>query len=280
MDSAAPTLGVAPLKMQSFRCRRTVQAPSPPSFSQTGHPVIEFASCEVPEQWLLSDVVVTKSEGACNEGDELWPVVSSLSLESELFVQPPPPPPPPQPAATQQQELSATATVPTTQRPRKRRGRKRLNRRFCNLRAAVPTVSGIDKSSLLADATAYITKLRAHVTQLEAELRPIVTASSSSAPTESPAATGGDQGQGDETVVVRMLGPDAAAVRATSATPHAAAWLMGVLRSLDLRVQHACVMRVHGVTVQDAVVDVPAHLQDDHDGLRAALFGQMLKDSN
>ncbi|OEL32786.1 hypothetical protein BAE44_0006195 [Dichanthelium oligosanthes] len=74
-----------------------------------------------------------------------------------------------------------------------------------------------------------------------------------------------------------MLGPDAAAVRATSVAPHAAARLMGALRSLELHVQHACVTRVHGLTVQDVVVDVPASLQDD-DGLRAALL-QMLQDS-
>jgi hypothetical protein len=74
-----------------------------------------------------------------------------------------------------------------------------------------------------------------------------------------------------------MMGTDAAAVRATSAAPHAAARLMAALRSLELHVQHACVTRVHGVTVQDVVVDVPAQLQDD-DGLRAALL-QMLQDS-
>ncbi|CAO2148572.1 unnamed protein product [Urochloa humidicola] len=283
--------------------------PSPPSFfAQAGHTVIEFASCEVPQQWLLSNVVIAKSEGY-GEGNELWPVGSSLSPESEHFVQPPRPSPLPQPAATQEQEMSATATVPAVQHPRKRRGRKprpqterpalshveskrlrreRLNRRFCDLRAAVPTVSRMDKSSLLADATAYITKLRARVAQLEDDLRrtttaswggPVVTvtASPSSGPTGPPA---DDQGQGDEAVVVRMLRPNVAVVRATSAAPHAAAWLMGALRSLDLRVQHACVMRVNGLTVQDAVVDVPADLQDDHDCLRTTLLGQMLQDSN
>ncbi|KAI4989088.1 hypothetical protein ZWY2020_036405 [Hordeum vulgare] len=56
---------------------------------------------------------------------------------------------------------------------------------------------------------------------------------------------------GDDVVRVRMVvGKDAAAVRVTSTGggPHA-------LRSLELQVQHACVNRVHGVTVQDVVVD-------------------------
>ncbi|XP_062199814.1 transcription factor MYC1-like [Phragmites australis] len=265
---------------------------SPASFfSHAGHPVIEFASCEVPEQWLLGDVVA-KSEGYDN-GEELWPMGSSLSPDSELSEQRRPPPPP----LLQQQEPSVT--VPA-QRPGKRRGRKpgprpdgatvshveaerqrreKLNRRFCDLRAAVPTVSRMDKASLLADAAAYIAELRARVARLEAESRraaaarwePSVAASSSSCAV---------QGTGvvDEAVEVRMMGPDAAAVRATSASPHAPARLMGALRALDLHVQHACVSRVHGMTVQDVVVDVPAALQDD-DGLRAALL-QMMQDSD
>uniref|UniRef100_N1QWR5 Uncharacterized protein n=1 Tax=Aegilops tauschii TaxID=37682 RepID=N1QWR5_AEGTA len=44
-------------------------------------------------------------------------------------------------------------------------------------------------------------------------------------------------------------------------------------------VQHACVSRVQGATVQDVVVDVPAALQhDDSAALRSALV-QRLRDS-
>ncbi|TVU42309.1 hypothetical protein EJB05_08706, partial [Eragrostis curvula] len=50
-----------------------------------------------------------------------------------------------------------------------RQRREKMNRRFCELRAAVPTVSRMDKTSLLADATAYINQLRARVAQLEAQ---------------------------------------------------------------------------------------------------------------
>jgi len=39
------------------------------------------------------------------------------------------------------------------------------------LRAAVPTVTRLDKASLLADAVGYITKLRGRVEQLEDEAR-------------------------------------------------------------------------------------------------------------
>ncbi|XP_066394685.1 transcription factor MYC2-like [Miscanthus floridulus] len=265
--------------------------PSPPSFfSHAGHPVIEFASCEVPEQWLLDEVVVAKNKGY-DDVDDLWPVGSSLSPDSELNEQPLPPQPPPQ------AELSVKA--PAQQRPGKRRGRKpgprpdgptvshveaerqrreKLNRRFCDLRAAVPTVSRMDKASLLADAAAYIAELRDRIARLEAESRraaaarwePVAAATACGAHEGRPGAGGAD-----EVVEVRMLGPDAAAVRATSAAPHAPARLMSALRSLELHVQHACVTRVNGMTVQDVVVDVATPMQDDDDGLRAALLQRM-----
>jgi hypothetical protein len=264
---------------------------SPCSSSHVGYPVIEFASCDVPEKWLLDDVVAMAKNEGYEDGDDLWPAVGTLSPHSELFA----PQPAPQPALPQhhqqQQQQGPIVTAPAQSPGTKRRGRKpgtrradgpsvnhveaerqrreKLNRRFCDLRAAVPTVSRMDKASLLADAATYIAELRARVAQLEAESKRFATAR-----WEPVAVSCGTQlgvGGDDETVVeVRILGPDAAAVRATSAGTHAAARLMGALRSLELHVQHACVTRVHGLTVQDVVVDVPAPLQDDD--LRAAVL--------
>jgi hypothetical protein len=279
---------------------------SPPSlpsfFSHAGHPAIEFTSCEVPEKWLLGDVVVAKNEGYYDDGDNMWPVGIIFSPDSDIAVPQPPTPPSPQPAPPpQQQQQEPSVTVPAEpQRPGKRRGRKpgprkdgptvshveaerqrreKLKRRFCALRAAVPTVSRMDKATLLADAAAYIAELRARVTRLEAESSRLSAAARWELPVGAASSYGpqGAPGQDDEAVVVRMMGPDAAAVRATSAAPHAAARLMAALRSLELHVQHACVTRVRGVTVQDVVVDVPAQYQDG-DSLRAALL-QMLQDS-
>ncbi|CAN6225152.1 unnamed protein product [Urochloa humidicola] len=289
--------------------------PSPASFfSHAGHPVIEFTSCEVPEQWLHGDAVFAKNEGY-NDVDELCPVGSTLWLEPELSVQPSPPPhhpqlaPPPHPhELSPPQESRHVVTVPAAQHPGKRRGRKpgprgegpivshteaerqrreKLNRRFCELRAAVPNVSRMDRASLLADAAAYIAEIRARVARLEAETtrraaasaarwrEPAVMAGACSCgPPGAPAGLGHG---GDEAVEVRMLGHDAAAVHVTSAAPHAAARLMGALRSLELHVQHACVIRVHGVIVQDVVVDVPAQMRDSN-RLCAALL-QMLQES-
>ncbi|XP_037432891.1 transcription factor bHLH14-like [Triticum dicoccoides] len=265
---------------------------SPPSgqFEHQHHQFIEFASCEVPEQWLLGDVVVpAKSEDA---GD-LWPAGSLFSPDSDLSELPAP---------------SLPASTESTPRPAaKRRGRKpgprpegptvshveaeqqrrdKLNRRFCDLRAAVPTVSRMDKASLLADAAAYIAELRARVARLEDESKQ---AAAARWDTNSASLGGGGASfqnflAGDETVEVRMVGRDAAAVRVTTAAgsaPHAPARLMSALRSLELQVQHACVSRVQGATVQDVVVDVPAALQpDDGAALRSALRQRLrLRDS-
>ncbi|KAL6655220.1 hypothetical protein ACP70R_006046 [Stipagrostis hirtigluma subsp. patula] len=97
---------------------------SPPSFfshAGGGHPVIEFDCCEVPEQWLLGDVVAAKHEGYdVDDGEELWPVGCSLSPDSELSVQPPPPP---QKQEEEPQQPGVTAPA-AAQRPGKRRGRK------------------------------------------------------------------------------------------------------------------------------------------------------------
>ena len=249
------------------------------SFSEPSCAILELPSCEVPEQWLLADdVLVGKNEnddiGAC-----LWemPTDGALSPDSELA------------------KLLPSLSAPAPQRPAKRRGRKpgprpgtgaaaghveserqrreKLNRRFCDLRAAVPTVSRMDKASLLADAARYIAELRARVAQLEAEARHAAVARWERISAD------GDQAAAvvDGELCVREVGRDTAVVRVTSGARHAPALLMGALRSLELQVQHACVSRVHGVTTQDVVVEVPpgaTALQDD-EGLRMALLQRL-----
>jgi hypothetical protein len=128
----------------------------------------------------------------------------------------------------------------------------------------------LDKASLLSDAATYITQLRDRVKQLEAETRRA--AVMTSAPATAATSLLGVQAEELE-LEVRMVGGEAAALRLTTAAArhrHAPARFMLALRSLDLTVQHACVCLVGGATVQDAVVDVPAGLRDEH-GLRTAL---------
>ncbi|KAL6900663.1 hypothetical protein ACP4OV_005339 [Aristida adscensionis] len=233
--------------------------PSPASFfSSAGHH--DIVPCEVLEPWLgLDDEGVDMAVGDDLSGN-----------------------PPPAPAAKRRGRKPGPqadgAAVSHVEAERQRRDK--LNRRFCELRAAVPTVSRMDKASLLADATSYIAELRGRVQRLEAEARSAAADAppSAAAGTSTAAAVVGLE----ETLEVWMIGREAAALRLITTTTaaaarHAPARLMDALRWLDLPVQHACVCRLRGVTVQDAIVDVPAvagALQDEG-RLRAALLHRL-----
>ncbi|CAD6245771.1 unnamed protein product [Miscanthus lutarioriparius] len=244
------------------------------SFSGAGgqHPVLEFEYCDVPEQWLEDDDGV----------DKLWDGSTATALGNGAT--------PSAPAAGNDvSDKPPAAPAPKWRRGRKpgprtvgpvlshveaeRQRRDKLNRRFCDLWAAVPTVSKMDRASLLADATAYIAELRAREERLEIEVKQ----QQAVAAAPSAAVTAGPPEAFKEKLEVRMLGQrEAAALRLTTTaatTPtHAAARLMVALCSLDLPVQNACVCRVGGTTtVQDAVVDVPVALRDEG-LLRAALL--------
>ncbi|KAL6661013.1 hypothetical protein ACP70R_000397 [Stipagrostis hirtigluma subsp. patula] len=223
---------------------------SPPFPAGGGNTLLEFVSCEVPEQWLLDE------DGG-----------STGSAGTDLSGRPP--------ARRRGRKPGPRTDGPAlTHVEAERQRRDRLNRRFCALRAAVPTVSRMDRASLLADATSYIAELRGRVEQLEAESEARQAATPSAAAAVAPHSFGG--GQLEETLEVRMLaGREAAALRLTTAERHAPARLMAALRSLDLPVQHACVCRVGGATVQDAVVDVPAAALRDEGSLRAALLRRL-----
>lgn len=96
----------------------------------------------------------------------------------------------------------------------------------------------MDKASLLADTTAYITELRARVDQLQVEATRAAMRRANPFVVDDHAAAASSPGSS-------ATGQEAAALRLTSA-----ARLMDALRGLDLLVQHACVCRVGGVTVQ------------------------------
>jgi hypothetical protein len=244
--------------------------PSPASFSTAGHhQEHEFVPCDVLEGWLGGDdwldeppngVKVTwGGEGSRSPGNDHnhlsgEPAAPALKRRGR------------KPGSRNNINGPALCHV---EAERQRRGK--LNRLFCELRAAVPTVSRMDKASVLADATTYIALLRQRVEQLEAEAKKAVAASATVAPSHSLSSS-----SLGEKLEVRMVGTEAAALRltTTAAARHAPARLMLALRSLDLTVQHACVCLVGGMTVQDAVVEVPAALRDDR-ALRAALLHRL-----
>ncbi|OEL17936.1 hypothetical protein BAE44_0021046 [Dichanthelium oligosanthes] len=218
-------------------------------------------SCEVPEQWLVAGDVLDKRD------DDDEPLDDGADNS----------PSPPEPHAERKSRRGRkpgprTAGPASSHVEAERQRRDRLNRRFCELRAAVPTVSRMDRASLLSDATAYIAELRGRVKELETEAK-------------TRRMTGAEASQSPQhfSLEVRMVGRDAASLRLTTpAARHAQApaCLMAAIRALDLLVQNACVCRVGGPTVQDVVVDVPAAgglLGEDY--LRAALLHRLLQES-
>ncbi|XP_062192629.1 transcription factor MYC2-like [Phragmites australis] len=237
-------------------------SPSSVSFSVTGHhQVLEFLSSEVPEQWLLDDADL--QDNPPHDGDEgSRPAGNDLSGN----------PPVPAPKRRGRKPGPRADGLAISHVEAERQRRDKLNRRFCELRAVVPTVSRMDKASLLSDATAYIAELRGRVKQLENQ---VTQAAARNGAPSAPAAANSHSSGLKEKLEVRMVGPDAAALRLTTAAQHAPVRLMGVLRSLDLPVQHACVCRVGGVTVQDAVVDVLAAALRNEGSLRAALLHKL-----
>ncbi|CAO2177237.1 unnamed protein product [Urochloa humidicola] len=248
---------------------------SPPSFFSAAaaaghHSVLELVSCGVPpEQWLMDDETLQKAMHIMHDGAE-WVSSGSHSAAASM-------PEESSAARRRGRKPGARPVGPTTVShvEAERLRREKLNRRFCDLRAVVPTVSRMDKASLLADAAAYIAELRGRVEKLEAEAKQHDAARKGGM---NPAACPVSGGLGEK-LEVRMVGREAAVVRLTTATArHAPARLMGALRSLDLPVQHACVSRVGvAATVQDAVVDVPASKLQDQGCLHASLLHVLMQ---
>ncbi|CAO2200489.1 unnamed protein product [Urochloa humidicola] len=233
-------------------------------FSTSGHhQELDFVPCDVKE-WLGDDdwlMDLDEPSGGVTPGND-------DDLSGELSA-------PPAPRRRGRRPGPRSDGPVLTHVEAERQRRDRLNRRFCELRAAVPTVSRMDKASLLSDAANYIAELRGRVEKLEAE-----TSAASAAAAAAPVATAtavtylGIHHEAEE-LEVRMLGREAAALRLTTAAArrrHAPARFMLALQSLDLPVQHACMCIVSGATVQDAVVDVPAAALRDERALRAALL--------
>ncbi|KAF8662865.1 hypothetical protein HU200_055445 [Digitaria exilis] len=221
------------------------------------HPSLDFMSSDdVPEQWLLGDDDVLDHRRAVQPPPPLLIQTTTTTTRGTRK----------QPGARTDGHVTTTSHVEA-----ERQRRDRLNRRFCDLRAAVPRVTRMDKASILADAVAYIAELRGRVDHLE-----------KAAVASLPPSFGSSHDDHHERFALeaRMIGPEAAALRLRMAAErHSPARLMAALRALDLPVQHACVCRVGGVTVQDVVVDVPAAGLRGDGRLRAALHGLLLQES-
>ncbi|XP_021748563.1 transcription factor bHLH14-like [Chenopodium quinoa] len=166
-----------------------------------------------------------------------------------------------------------------------RQRREKMNSRFYALRAVVPTVSRMDKASLLADAVSYINELKEKVNVLESQLEMMkVDCNMFSSITNdnglcSPSGISCNNNKFNSKIPlemdVRVLGNEAMIRVQCENVNHPAARLMNAFKQLKLQVHHASVSTVEEMMLQDVViVKVPQDLKSNAI-LKAAIFSRM-----
>uniref|UniRef100_A0A7N0TAW3 Transcription factor n=1 Tax=Kalanchoe fedtschenkoi TaxID=63787 RepID=A0A7N0TAW3_KALFE len=150
--------------------------------------------------------------------------------------------------------------------------REKLNQKFYALRAVVPTVSKMDKASLLGDAISYINGLTAKLESLEADVQGLQgeVDSLKSVKMELSSPTGSnvsqeDGGLKDLVLDVKIMGSDAMIRVQSSSKNHPAAILMTALQQLSLDLQHASVSVVNNdLMIQQATIKMtsPCYTQE------------------
>ncbi|BBH03535.1 Basic helix-loop-helix DNA-binding family protein [Prunus dulcis] len=160
-----------------------------------------------------------------------------------------------------------------------RQRREKLNHRFYVLRSVVPNVSKMDRSSLFADAVAYINQLKSKVEELEAKIQSqprnpnmgnvsnldhhssqstssIVDFHHSSSNNNNNN-NNNNKGAGVVEVDVKILGSEAMIRVQCPDQDYPYAKLMNALKSLGLQVYHASISSVKEMMIQDIVARVP-----------------------
>lgn len=162
-----------------------------------------------------------------------------------------------------------------------RQRREKMNSRFYALRSVVPTVTRMDKASLLADAVGYINELKGRVNNLESQLQRVKASCKNDSNTfdatndnisttwlsSSSGLSNVDNVANSKVpleVDVRVLGNEAMIRVQCENVNHPAARLMAVLKQLKLQVHHASVSTVEEMMLQDVVIiKVPQELKSD-----------------
>ncbi|KAM0996329.1 hypothetical protein ACFX2I_006319 [Malus domestica] len=158
--------------------------------------------------------------------------------------------------------------------------RDKLNQRFCLLRSVVPNVSKMDRSSLLADAVAYINQLKGKVDELEAKIYAQPTQKTLLASSQSTSSITDQNHQcstnnnnnntlknnnNDNVRGAGVLELDVKIVRSNQAMirvqcpdqDYPYARLMNALKGLGLQVYHASISSVKECMIQDVVARLP-----------------------
>ncbi|PQM41676.1 transcription factor bHLH14-like isoform X2 [Prunus yedoensis var. nudiflora] len=161
-----------------------------------------------------------------------------------------------------------------------RQRREKLNHRFYVLRSVVPNVSKMDRSSLLADAVAYINQLKANIEELEAKIQSqpqnpkrgnVTNADHHHYSQSTNSIVDFNHSNNNNTnraaaaleVDVKILGSEAVIRVQCPDQDYPYAKLMNALKSLRLQVYHASISNVKDLIIQKVVVRVPYGFTSD-----------------
>ncbi|XP_021803779.1 transcription factor MYC2-like [Prunus avium] len=171
-----------------------------------------------------------------------------------------------------------------------RQRREKLNHRFYLLRSVVPNVSKMDRSSLLADAVAYINQLKAKVEELElktqAQPQNTERVSVNNLDNQCSQSTSSivdhhnhhhHSSYNNRTVVpveveVKIRGSEAIIRVQCPDQDYPYARLMNALKGLGLQVYHASISSVKELMIQDVVARVPYGFNSDQEAMRTAIM--------
>ncbi|ONI06891.1 hypothetical protein PRUPE_5G087600 [Prunus persica] len=151
-----------------------------------------------------------------------------------------------------------------------RQRREKLNHRFYLLRSVVPNVSKMDRSSLLADAVAYINQLKAKVEELELKTqaqpqnpKKVSVNNLDNQCSQSTSSIVDHHSSYNNTKVVpvevdvKIMGSEAIIRVQCQDQDYPYARLMNALKGLGLQVYHASISSVKELMIQDVVARVP-----------------------
>ena len=154
-----------------------------------------------------------------------------------------------------------------------RQRREKMNSRFYALRSVVPTVTKMDKASLLSDAVAYINDLNEKINRLESQIQKSMQASTSENDNALFMSKQYSLFEINDVVNYRkiplevdvnVLGNEAMIRVQCENINYPSARLMDVLKQLKLQVHHVSVSTIEDMMILDAViVKVPGELMND-----------------
>ncbi|XP_038680409.1 transcription factor bHLH14-like [Tripterygium wilfordii] len=157
-----------------------------------------------------------------------------------------------------------------------RQRREKLNRRFYALRSVVPTISKMDKASLLADAVAYIQELKAKVDEYKVKLdilssqKPNLKNDNKSSNFDLEESSRAIQKVVD--VDVKIIGSEALIRVHCPDVNYPIVRLMDVLREFEVRIHHANISSIDDMMLQDVVVRVPDWLRMSEEAMKSIII--------